>query len=75
MVTGYTPDNTGNDSINLPLSQTRAQSVKTICLAKVFQVVVLMRKVLVLQTLLQAIAPLAGREQNRRVEISIYAKQ
>ena len=29
LVTGYT-DNTGNDSINIPLSQARAQSVKTI---------------------------------------------
>lgn len=74
LVTGYT-DNTGNDSINLPLSQARAQSV-----ANYLSGQGVVRSRINVQGL-GAADPIAsnataeGREQNRRVEISVYAVQ
>ena len=74
LVTGYT-DNTGNDSINIPLSQARAQSVAGYLSG---QGVSTSRINVQGQGAANPIASnstASGREQNRRVEISIYAVQ
>ncbi len=74
LVTGYT-DSTGNDSINIPLSQARAQSVANYLAG---QGVARTRINVQGQGSANPIASNAtaeGREQNRRVEISIYAVQ
>lgn len=74
LVTGYT-DNTGNDSINLPLSQARAQSVANYLAGQG-----VVRSRINVQGLgsadpIASNATAEGREQNRRVEISVYAVQ
>jgi outer membrane protein OmpA-like peptidoglycan-associated protein len=74
LVTGYT-DSTGNDSINLPLSQARANSVATYLAGQG-----VVRSRINAQGLGSA-NPIAdnttaaGKEQNRRVEIAVYAVQ
>ncbi|ESK54453.1 MAG: OmpA family protein [Moraxellaceae bacterium] len=74
LVTGYT-DNTGNDSINLPLSQARAQSVKNYLSSQGVSGGRIDAQGLGSANPIASNSTAAGREQNRRVEISIYAKQ
>ena len=74
LVTGYT-DNTGNDSINIPLSQSRAQSVKSYLTAKGVASSRINAEGQGSANPIADNSTASGREQNRRVEISIYAKQ
>ena len=74
LVTGYT-DNTGNDSINLPLSQARAQSVKNYLVGQGVASSRIDAQGMGAANPIATNATAAGKEQNRRVEISIYAKQ
>ena len=74
LVTGYT-DNTGNDSINIPLSQARAQSVKNYLAGQGVSSNRIDAQGLGSSNPIASNATAAGKEQNRRVEISIYAKQ
>ncbi len=74
LVTGYT-DNTGNDSINIPLSQARAQSVKNYLSSQGVSSNRIDAQGLGSSNPIASNATAAGKEQNRRVEISIYAKQ
>ncbi|MFM7811243.1 MAG: OmpA family protein [Acinetobacter junii] len=74
LVTGYT-DNTGNDSINIPLSQARAQSVKNYLANQGVSSSRIDAQGLGSSNPIASNATAAGKEQNRRVEISIYAKQ
>ena len=74
LVTGYT-DNTGNDSINIPLSQARAQSVKNYIASQGVSSSRIDAQGLGSSNPIASNATAAGKEQNRRVEISIYAKQ
>ena len=74
LVTGYT-DNTGNDSINIPLSQARAQSVKNYLAGKGIASNRIDAQGYGSSNPIADNSTAAGREQNRRVEISIYAKQ
>ena len=71
LVTGYT-DNTGNDSINIPLSQNRAYSVANYLKGKGVQSRIDTQGY-GSQNPIADNSTAAGREQNRRVEISIYA--
>ena len=73
IVTGYT-DNTGNDSINIPLSQARAQSVKNYLAGQGISGSRIDAQGLGSANPIASNTTPAGREQNRRVEISIYAK-
>ncbi len=73
LVTGYT-DNTGNDSINIPLSQARAQSVKNYLAGQGISGSRIDAQGLGSANPIASNTTPAGREQNRRVEISIYAK-
>ena len=70
-MTGYT-DNTGNDSINIPLSQNRAYSVANYLKGKGVQSRIDTQGY-GSQNPIADNSTAAGREQNRRVEISIYA--
>lgn len=74
LITGYT-DNTGNDSINIPLSQARAQSVKNYLSSQGVSSSRIDAQGLGSSNPIASNATAAGKEQNRRVEISIYAKQ
>ena len=74
LVTGYT-DNTGNDSINIPLSQARAQSVKNYLAGKGVPSSRIDAQGYGSSNPIADNSTASGREQNRRVEISIYAKQ
>ncbi len=74
LVTGYT-DNTGNDSINLPLSQARAQSVASYLGAQGVPGNRINAQGYGAANPIASNATAQGREQNRRVEISIYEKQ
>ena len=74
LVTGYT-DNTGNDSINMPLSQQRAQSVKNYLAGKGVSSGRIDAQGYGSANPIADNSTASGREQNRRVEISIYAKQ
>jgi len=71
LVTGYT-DNTGNDSINIPLSQNRAYSVANYLKGKGVASRIDTQGY-GSQNPIADNSTAAGREQNRRVEISIYA--
>ncbi len=71
LVTGYT-DNTGNDSINIPLSQNRASSVANYLRGQGVQSRIDTQGY-GSQNPIADNSTAAGREQNRRVEISIYA--
>ncbi|NHB58818.1 OmpA family protein [Acinetobacter shaoyimingii] len=72
LVTGYT-DNTGNDSINIPLSQARAQSVASYLASQGIPSNRINAQGYGASNPIASNATAAGREQNRRVEISIYA--
>ncbi len=74
LVTGYT-DNTGNDSINIPLSQSRAQSVANYLAGQGIPSGRINAQGHGAQNPIASNATPQGREQNRRVEISIYEKQ
>lgn len=71
LVTGYT-DNTGNDSINMPLSQSRAQSVANYLGGMGVPRTRINAQGNGAANPIASNATPAGREQNRRVEISIY---
>ncbi len=71
LVTGYT-DNTGNDSINLPLSQNRASSVANYLKGQGVASRIDTQGYGA-QNPIADNSTASGREQNRRVEISIYA--
>ena len=74
LVTGYT-DNTGNDSINIPLSQARAQSVANYLAGQGVSTARINTQGQGSANPIADNSTAAGREQNRRVEISIYAVQ
>ena len=74
LVTGYT-DNTGSDAINGPLSQSRAQSVKNYLSGKGVSGSRIDAQGAGSSNPFADNSTSAGKEQNRRVEISIYAKQ
>lgn len=71
LVTGYT-DNTGSDSINLPLSQARAQAVANYLSGQGVPRTRINAQGNGSANPIASNATPAGREQNRRVEISIY---
>ena len=71
LVTGYT-DNTGNDSINNPLSQARAQSVKNYLAGQGISGSRIDAQGLGSANPIASNTTPAGREQNRRVEITVY---
>ena len=72
LVTGYT-DNTGNDSINIPLSQARAQAVASYLAGKGVPTSRINAQGQGAQNPIASNSTASGREQNRRVEISVYA--
>lgn len=74
LVTGYT-DSTGNDSINIPLSQARAQAVANYLTGQGVPRTRINAQGLGASNPIASNATAEGREQNRRVEISIYATQ
>ncbi|WOE32991.1 MULTISPECIES: OmpA family protein [unclassified Acinetobacter] len=74
LVTGYT-DNTGNDSINIPLSQARAQAVANYIASRGVSTTRINAQGMGAANPIASNATAAGREQNRRVEISVYAIQ
>ena len=74
LVTGYT-DSTGNDSINIPLSQARAQAVANYLIAQGISPTRINAQGLGSADPIASNATPQGREQNRRVELSIYAIQ
>jgi len=74
LVTGYT-DNTGNDTINGPLSTNRAVSVKNYLVNKGISSSRVNAEGQGSSNPIADNSTASGREQNRRVEISIYAKQ
>jgi len=74
LVTGY-PDSTGYDSINLPLSQARAQSVASYLASQGVSTTRINAQGQGSANPIASNATAEGREQNRRVEISIYAIQ
>ena len=74
LVTGYT-DSTGNDSINIPLSQARAQSVRSYLASQGVSAGRIDAQGYGSSNPIADNSTASGREQNRRVEISIYAKQ
>ena len=71
LVTGYT-DSSGTDAINLPLSQARAQSVANYLAAKGVASARINAQGLGSANPIAVNTTAAGKEQNRRVEISIY---
>ncbi len=73
-VTGYT-DSTGNDSINIPLSQARAQSVANYLSGQGVSSARINAQGYGSANPIASNATADGREQNRRVEISIYERQ
>ncbi len=74
LVTGYT-DSTGNDSINIPLSQARAQAVASYLASQGVSTTRINAQGQGAANPIADNSTAAGREQNRRVEISIYAIQ
>lgn len=74
LVTGYT-DNTGNDSINIPLSQARAQAVASYIASQGISTTRINAQGMGSANPIASNATAEGREQNRRVEISVYALQ
>ena len=74
LVTGYT-DNTGNDSINIPLSQARAQAVSNYLIGQGVTSNRINAQGNGASNPIASNNTAAGREQNRRVEISIYERQ
>lgn len=74
VVSGYT-DSSGNDSINIPLSQNRAQSVAQYLVSKGVSSNRVSAKGYGASSPIADNSTAAGKQQNRRVEISIYATQ
>lgn len=74
LVTGYT-DNTGSDSINMPLSQARANAVANYLSGQGVPRTRINAQGNGSANPIASNSTPAGREQNRRVEISIYAAQ
>ena len=74
LVTGYT-DSTGNDSINIPLSQARAQAVASYISSQGVSTTRINAQGQGAANPIADNSTPAGREQNRRVEISVYATQ
>ncbi len=74
LITGYT-DNTGSDAINLPLSQARAQAVASYLAGQGVPTSHMNVQGLGSANPIASNATPQGREQNRRVELSIYALQ
>ena len=74
LVTGYT-DSTCNDSINIPLSEARAQSVASYLASQGVSTTRINAQGKGSANPIASNATAEGREQNRRVEISIYAIQ
>ena len=74
LVTGYT-DSTGNDSINIPLSQRRAQAVASYIASQGISTTRINSQGMGAANPIASNATAEGREQNRRVEISVYAIQ
>ncbi|MEB3754736.1 OmpA family protein [Acinetobacter sp. MD2(2019)] len=74
LVTGYT-DNTGNDSINIPLSQARAQAVANYLSGQGVSSSRINAQGNGASNPIASNSTASGREQNRRVEISIYERQ
>lgn len=72
VVSGYT-DSTGNDSINIPLSQNRAASVKQYLINKGVPSNRINSQGYGSSNPIADNSTPAGREQNRRVELNIYA--
>lgn len=73
VVSGFT-DNTGNDSINIPLSQSRAQSVVNYLVSQGVSSSRLNAQGYGSAQPIASNATAEGRQQNRRVELSVYAK-
>ncbi|SEM17814.1 MULTISPECIES: OmpA family protein [unclassified Acinetobacter] len=74
LVTGYT-DSSGNDAINIPLSQARAQSVASYLASKGVSTARINAQGLGSSNPIADNTTAAGKEQNRRVEIAVYAVQ
>ena len=74
LVSGYT-DSTGNDSINIPLSQARAQSVASYLASRGVSTSRINAQGLGSSNPIASNSTAAGKEQNRRVEIAVYAVQ
>jgi len=71
LVTGYT-DNTGNDSINIPLSKNRANAVAQYLISQGVPSSRVNSEGHGASNPIASNSTASGREQNRRVEISIY---
>jgi outer membrane protein OmpA-like peptidoglycan-associated protein len=74
VVSGYT-DNTGNDSINIPLSQNRAHSVQQYLVAKGVPSNRINAQGYGASNPISDNSTASGREKNRRVELNVYAVQ
>jgi outer membrane protein OmpA-like peptidoglycan-associated protein len=74
LVTGFT-DSTGNDSINIPLSQARAQSVASYIASQGISTTRINAQGMGSANPIASNSTAEGRETNRRVELSIYAIQ
>ncbi|MCH4247106.1 OmpA family protein [Acinetobacter populi] len=72
VVSGYT-DSTGNDSINIPLSQRRAQSVQNYLIQQGVPSNRINAQGYGASNPIASNATAEGKQQNRRVELSIYA--
>ncbi|GAA5011101.1 OmpA family lipoprotein [Acinetobacter puyangensis] len=72
VVSGYT-DSTGNDSINIPLSQRRAQSVQNYLIQQGVPSNRINAQGYGASNPIASNATADGKQQNRRVELSIYA--
>ncbi len=72
VVSGYT-DSTGNDSINIPLSKNRAAAVKQYLIAKGVSPNRINSDGYGSTNPVASNDTAAGREQNRRVELNVYA--
>ncbi len=71
VIHGHT-DNTGNDNINIPLSQKRADAVKTYLSTQAISASRMTTKGYGSTSPVADNSTAAGREQNRRVEITVY---
>lgn len=71
VIHGHT-DNTGNDSINVPLSNNRANSVKNYLAAQGISASRMTAKGYGSSSPIADNSTASGREQNRRVEITVY---
>ncbi len=74
VVSGFT-DSSGNDSINIPLSQNRAQAVASYLVSKGVSSNRVSAKGYGAASPIADNSTAAGKQQNRRVELSIYATQ